>query len=136
MDRPLTVQIDRDDPEPAYQQIARQLRQHIAGGGLAPGACLPGVRSLASDLGVNMNTVARAYRVLEEQGFVRIRDRSGVEVVSPPRRADPDTRSALEDELAHLLMRLRQAGVGPDQLRRLVSREIDSLAEPGNESER
>jgi GntR family transcriptional regulator len=135
MDRPLTVQLDRDDPESAYQQIARQLRAYIASGALAVGAPLPGVRSLASDLGVNMNTVARAYRVLEEQGFVRIRDRSGAEVSAPPRKADPETRSSLQEELSHLLIRMRQAGVTPEQLRRLVNREIDALGGPGGESE-
>ena len=135
MDRPLTVQLDREDPEAAYQQIARQIRSHIAGGALAPGDQLPGVRGLASDLGVNMNTVARAYRVLEEQGFVRIRDRSGAEVAAPPRKADPETRSSLQQELSHVLIRMRQAGITADQLRRLVNREIDALGGPGSESE-
>jgi GntR family transcriptional regulator len=132
---PLTVHLDRDDPESAYHQIARQLRTHIASGALAPGTLLPGVRSLASDLGVNMNTVARAYRVLEEQGFVRIRDRSGVEVAPPPRRPDPDRKSSLQEELASLLIRMRQAGLTPDQLRRLVNREIDGLGGSAGESE-
>jgi DNA-binding transcriptional regulator YhcF (GntR family) len=84
----LAVVIRKDDPESAYQQIARQIRSHIVAGDLAPGTILPGVRTLASDLGVNINTVARAYRVLEEQGFARIRDRSGVEVLAPPRTAN------------------------------------------------
>jgi GntR family transcriptional regulator len=132
---PLTVRLDPDDAEPAYQQIARQIRGHVASGRLAPGAPLPGVRSLASDLGVNMNTVARAYRVLEEQGFVRIRDRSGVEVTSPPRRPDPERKESLQEELAGLLVRMRQAGLTPDQLRRLVNREIDTLAAPSGEHE-
>jgi DNA-binding transcriptional regulator YhcF (GntR family) len=127
MDRPLTVQLDRDDPEPTYHQIASQLRAHIASGALAAGSALPGVRSLASDLGVNLNTVAHAYRVLEEQGFVRIRDRSGVEVAAPSRRTDPGTRSSLQVELSNLLIRMRQAGLTPEHLRRLVDREIDAL---------
>jgi GntR family transcriptional regulator len=132
---PLTVRLDGDDPEPAYQQIARQLRWHVASGRLAPGAPLPGVRSLASDLGVNMNTVARAYRVLEEEGFVRIRDRSGVEVAPPPPRPDHDRKASLREELSTVLIRMRQAGLAPDQIRRLVDREIDGLAGPSAERE-
>jgi DNA-binding transcriptional regulator YhcF (GntR family) len=135
MDRALAIEIDPGRPEPAYQQIAAGIREHIASGALAPGASLPGVRRLAADLGVNINTVARAYRVLEEQGFVRIRDRSGVEVAVPKRRADPDERASLERELTALLARMRQAGVTPGQLRRVVGREIDALAGTGPESE-
>ena len=135
MAEPLTIEVDFDAPEPAYHQIASQIRRHIAGGGLGPGALLPGVRSLAADLGVNMNTVARAYRVLEEQGFVRIRDRSGVEVASPPRRADPGVRATLEQELTALVARMRQAGLTSDQVRRMVARTIDALGAAEKESE-
>lgn len=135
MDRALTIELDASRPDSAYQQIAARIREHIAGGALPPGALLPRVRSLAADLGVNINTVARAYRVLEDQGFVRIRDRRGVEVASPKRQATADEQAALERELASLLARMRQAGLAPAQLRRVAGREIDTLddAKPGSE---
>ena len=113
------IVIDRDRDEAAYEQIAAQIREAIATGALEPGSVLPGVRGLASDLGMNLNTVARAYRLLEEQGFVLIRDRSGVEVVSPPRGAPREARTALEEELWALLVRMRQAGLSPADLREL-----------------
>lgn len=121
------VTIDRDRPEAAYEQIAAQIREAVATGALAAGQTLPGVRSLASDLGVNLNTVARAYRLLEEQGFVRIRDRSGVEVTMPARRAAPQARAALEEELWALLVRMRQAGIGPEELRHIVVEHLGRL---------
>jgi len=62
--------VDPALPEPVYEQIARQLRIQIASGRLAPGTLLPPVRTLASDLGYNLNTVARSYRMLEAEGFV------------------------------------------------------------------
>src|SRR5512140_3079167 len=102
MDRPLVIQIDRLLDEPAYEQVARQVREAIATGTLKPHQMLPGVRSLASDLGVNLNTIARAYRLLEEQGFVQIRDRSGVEVAEPARRAPAEASAAFRDELWHV----------------------------------
>jgi DNA-binding transcriptional regulator YhcF (GntR family) len=120
VDAPLVILLQRDSPQAAYEQIAAQIRSAIADGRLAPRAVLPGVRGLASDLGVNFNTVARAYRVLEEQGFVRIRERSGVEVVTPARRAPAETRDALERELWGLLVRMRQAGMPPPSLRALT----------------
>ena len=50
----LVIVIDRDRSDAAYEQIAAQIREAIATGGLEPGSVLPGVRVLASDLGVNL----------------------------------------------------------------------------------
>jgi len=127
VDTPLVVAIDRDSTDAAYEQIAAQVRSAIATGHLPAGTILPGVRTLASDLGVNLNTIARAYRRLEEQGFVRIRVRSGVEVVTPARQASRDTREGLEQEMWELLVRVRQAGVSVSDLRHLVDRQIGRL---------
>jgi GntR family transcriptional regulator len=71
MDAPLVILLDRDRSDAAYEQIAAQIRAALATGVLEAGAILRGVRSLTADLGVNLNTVARAYRLLEEQGFTR-----------------------------------------------------------------
>jgi GntR family transcriptional regulator len=128
MSRELAVVLDRAAGEAAYEQIAAQIREAIATGALAAGSLLPGVRVLASDLGVNFNTVARAYRVLEEQGFVTIRDRSGVEVASPAARASGEARASLERELWGLLVRMRQAGFSERELRRAAEGCLDRLA--------
>ncbi len=124
----MALVVDRSGQEPVYEQIARQIRETITSGDLSPGAPLPPVRVVASDLGVNLNTVARAYRLLEEQGFVRIRDRAGAEVAAPAPRPDAGERDRLQAELRGLLARMRQAGVGTDELKRLAEREIGLLA--------
>lgn len=126
---PLTVVLDRGAGESAYEQIAAQVREAVATGALPPGTLLPGVRVLASDLGVNFNTVARAYRVLEEQGFVTIRDRSGVEVATPAARASREARAALERELWGLMVRMRQAGFSGHDLRTTAERCLERLRE-------
>jgi len=136
MDAALVIEIDRDRDEPAYEQVAQQIREAVATGGLKPGQLLPGVRSLAADLGVNLNTIARAYRLLEEDGFVEIRDRSGVEVAPPAKRAASGAGHALREELWHVLMRMRQAGVPLQAIRREVDRQLDKLLSPRRESER
>jgi len=124
----MLIEIDRQSEEPVIRQIVRQIREAVAGGLLAPGRELPSVRTLASDLEVNLNTVARAYRVLQDEGFVTIHGRSGVEVAAPAKRADAQTRMTLTNELRESLARLRQAGVQIPQLRKLVRREIDGLS--------
>jgi DNA-binding transcriptional regulator YhcF (GntR family) len=115
-----TLTLDWATGEPVYEQIADQIRDRIAAGDLPPGHALPPVRTLASDLGVNLNTVARAYRQLEEQGFVLIRDRAGAEVAAPAATADPDSLERLRHELRDVLQRMRQAGVTPDEIRGAV----------------
>jgi len=125
----LTLLVDWRDAEPVYAQIARQIRSRVATGEIAPGTMLPPVRSVATDLGVNLNTVARAYRVLEEEGFLRIQHRSGAEVVAPKRGSgDRERADRLRDDLSATLAQLRQSGVGTAELRRLVEREIDALS--------
>jgi len=118
--RAMNIVVDRASGEPVYEQIARQIRLRIAVGELPPGTQLPSVRTLASDLGLNLNTVARAYRVLEENGFVRIRSRSGAEVEPPHGRASDDVRRRLRSELKQLLAEMRQAGIGPNSARAMV----------------
>jgi DNA-binding transcriptional regulator YhcF (GntR family) len=128
MKAPVTIAIDWKSAEPVYGQIADQVRERIAAGQLRPGDPLPPVRTLASDLGVNLNTVARAYRLLEEEGFVKIADRAGTLVAAPAPSADTESRERLREDLREVLARMRQAGVGPEEMRRLAEREIASLS--------
>ena len=126
--RNMVVVVERNADEPVYEQIARQIRKLIASGELTPGMPLPTVRTLASDLGINLNTVARAYWRLEEEGFIRIHDRSGAEIMPPLRKPTAD-RDRLCEELKNLLARMHQAGFSSHELRRVAEREIASLAE-------
>lgn len=120
----LTITIDRELDEPVYEQVARQIRRLITAGSLSAGAALPAVRTLASDLSVNLNTVARAYRMLEREGFLKIRERAGVTVAAPAKKMDRSTRDALLSEIQILLSRLRQAGMSADELLETVRREL------------
>ena len=129
----MVVNVDRGADEPVYAQVARQLRALVAAGRLAPGAPLPPLRNLASDLGVSLNTVARAYRQLEAEGFLVIRDREGAVVAAPALRPEPEDVERLTDELRTALSRLRQAGVSARALSKLATREIESLSTNGND---
>lgn len=130
----LTVTIDRDLEEPVYGQVARQIRQLIASGSLAPGMTLPSVRRLSGDLGVNLNTIARAYRLLEGEGFLLIRGRSGVTVAPPAEEVEHSAQAELLVQLRTTLARLRQAGVTGDELLGLVRREVSAMDGQGTEN--
>lgn len=64
------IQIDLRSSEPIYLQIVRQIEQLVAAGSLKQGDQLPTVRELATALRINFNTVARAYRLLDEERLI------------------------------------------------------------------
>lgn len=128
------LELDAAIDEPIYGQIAARIRERILRGDLRTGHRLPAVRTLASDLGVSLNTVARAYRRLDDEGFVRIVDRVGVEVTAPP-ILEPGEGHDLRRRLRADLAALREAGLEPRQISALVEREIERL-DPPNGGER
>lgn len=110
MDPILTL--DRDSPVPAVQQIADGLRVLLVEGILKPGDGLPPVRELALELVVHFNTVAQAYRLLEEEGWLELRRKHGtlVRQRTAPQPA-PETNAAFVIELTRLLARYRSRGL-------------------------
>ena len=64
----MVIRIDQKSEEPLYLQIRSQIIAAIATGELVPGTALPSVRALASDLGINLHTVNKAYAVLRDEG--------------------------------------------------------------------
>ncbi|MBE7325659.1 GntR family transcriptional regulator [Nocardioides sp. Y6] len=73
--------VDHDAAEPVYEQVRRQVVEAVSDGLLAPGDKLPPVRTLASDLGLAVNTVAKAYKELEAAAVVATRGRAGTVVL-------------------------------------------------------
>ena len=64
------IHLNSRDPRPIYEQIMDNLRRLIISGGVVPGERLPSVRELAAQLAINPNTIQRAYRELENQGYL------------------------------------------------------------------
>ncbi|HEY7192043.1 MAG TPA: GntR family transcriptional regulator [Vicinamibacterales bacterium] len=73
----MNIVIQVNAPEPVYEQIVRQIHDAVKSGKLKANTPLPTVRQLADDLAINRNTVARAYRILEEQGVTLTAGRKG-----------------------------------------------------------
>lgn len=94
-------QIDARSPIPLYIQIADRLRIAVATGELPPGAALPSVRQLASQLRVNPATVVQAYRELEHAGAVESRQGAGTFV----RELGEARRDSERQREAHRLVR-------------------------------
>lgn len=78
----LPISVDLAAAEPPFEQVRTQLAGQIAAGARAEGDRLPTVRALAADLGLAVNTVARAYRELEAEGLVTTHRRAGTVVAA------------------------------------------------------
>src|SRR5580765_593059 len=110
------IAIDTASAVPPYEQLRTQLARQIQKRTLAVGARLPTIRHLAADLGLAVNTVARAYRELEEAGLIETRGRAGSFVSAAGEQARERVRRAAEGYAALALA----AGVDAAEALRIV----------------
>ncbi len=82
----IELKIDRQSGVPLYRQIIERIWAAVASGTLKPGAQLPTVRSVAVDLAINPNTVAKAYREMEIQGVLESQQGTGTFVAERPQK--------------------------------------------------
>ena len=75
---------------PIYLQVMSQVKHAVASGELQPGDQLPTVRQLAADLRVNFNTIARAYRSLDEEGIISTQHGRGTYILEPASERDSE----------------------------------------------
>jgi len=123
-------QIDPRSATPLYAQIAHRIKVGIASGELRPGAGLPSVRQLAGQLRLNPATVVQAYRELESEGFVEMRQGAGTFV----REVDATRRSEERAGEARRLIRAMLAdaaslGMSAGELRTAFDRELGGASQ-------
>ena len=115
------ITIDDAAGQPPFEQVRSQLARRISDRELAVGARLPTVRALATELGLAANTVARAYRELEEAGMVETRGRAGTFVSALGDRS----RVALRQAAAGYASTVRALGIDADEALRAVRVALD-----------
>lgn len=120
------ITIDETDRRPIYQQVVDEIKAIIAAGELPEGSTLPPVRQVAADLGVNLNTVAVAYRKLQEAGLISIKHGSGAVVIS--RVAPKGDEERLQSKLMPVLTDMVLAGMTRSEVLAMVSTSLRRLA--------
>lgn len=120
-------QIDPRSATPLYAQIAGRLRVAVAAGELRPGEPLPSVRQLASKLRVNPATVVQAYRDLETEGFVEMRQGAGtfVKEVVPERKATERSKQAI-DLVRQMIAEAGRLGLTAKELQQAIEQELEA----------
>ena len=122
--------VNASDERPLYQQIVDGIKALIARGDLREGTALPSVRHVASSLGVNMNTIAIAYRQLQEEGLVTVRHGAGAVVAS--RRLRGGRPEELRKPLRTALTQMILAGLKYREIVAAVREELESLQQRGD----
>ena len=97
-EKKLTLRLDFHSGLPIYTQIVNQIQSQLANGRLKPGDQLPTVRALAQELRVNFNTVARAYRILDEARIISTQQGRGTYIteIPPPNISEKLRNESLE----------------------------------------
>lgn len=109
---------------PLNDQIVAALRRAIATGGVQVGQELPPVRQLAADLSVNLNTVARAYNVLQDQGLLHTARGRGTRITSEREVASGPAAPPLNERMLDVIADAKLAGLDEARVRELLETTI------------
>ena len=120
------IVVDENDHRPIYRQVADEIKALIARGELIEGTALPPVRQVAADLGVNLNTVASAYRELQREGLITVRHGAGA-IVASRTNVQEKTDNELRKPLRSALTQLVLAGLQKTEIMAIVSDELRGL---------
>ncbi len=116
------IRVDLDSAVPLYAQIERQLRALLAEERWKAGDRLPSVRETAVRLGVNPLTVAKAYRLLQDEGLLESRPGAGIYAARAPRSPRGDRRAAVLRKLEEALEEAR--GLPREELEELFEQAL------------
>jgi len=125
--------IDPHNGLPIYDQIVRQIKFAVAGGVLKSSEMIPSVRELARELAINPNTIARAYRQLQDDGVLNGVRGTGLEVASGAAARCRDERIKLiRARLRQVLTEAKQSHLESAQVRELVEKEMKVVEKETN----
>jgi GntR family transcriptional regulator len=122
----LTLQIDFRSGLPIYTQIVNQVQTQVVNGSLNPGDQLPTVRALAEELRVNFNTVARAYRLLDEERIISTQQGRGTYIteIPPPKVSERLRKEMLESLAEKYVSEAMRLEFSKSEIKQMVSDQI------------
>lgn len=131
---PLDFSLDFRSGVPIYVQVVEQVQQLVISGRLKPGDQLPTVRQLASELRVNFNTIARAYRMLDEEGVISTQQGRGTYIIDEPAAGLTERlkSATLEEHTIRFLNEMLQQGYDPAEVKQMLERKIADLMKDGS----
>ncbi|HTX92871.1 MAG TPA: GntR family transcriptional regulator [Anaerolineales bacterium] len=122
----MNLEIDFRSGIPIYLQVVERIKERLAAGRLKPGDQLPTVRSLALELRVNFNTIARAYRILDEAGVISTQQGRGTYIMEapPPEVSEQIRLQALADLTQRYIADAERLGASPEELVQILKDQV------------
>jgi len=127
----LILQIDFRSGLPIYTQIVNQIQSQVVNGILKPGDQLPTVRALAEELRVNFNTIARAYRILDEERIISTQQGRGTYIteIPPPKVREQLRKESLEALTQRYISEAMRLEFSKSEIRQMVSDQLKVWSE-------
>jgi GntR family transcriptional regulator len=129
----MNIEVNFRSGVPIYVQIMDQVKHMVATGEIKPGDQLPTVRQMAADLRVNFNTIARAYRLLDEAGIISTQHGRGTFILELPSEANGE-RLRKEDLLRltrHYLTEAHRLDYPPEKVKEIFESQYHLWEESG-----
>jgi GntR family transcriptional regulator len=122
----MNLEIDFRSGIPIYLQVVERIKERLAAGQLRPGDQLPTVRSLAMELRVNFNTIARAYRIMDDSGIISTQQGRGTFILElpSPEVSESIRQKALEELTRRYLADAERLGVSPEELEGVLNKQV------------
>ena len=117
----MLLTVNLESGQPIYIQIRNRIVEGIASGELKDGDALPPVRTLASELGVNLHTVNKAYHMLRIEGFVKMNRSRGTVISSDTGRDAGDFMEAARATLKNIVSEAITRSIGREQLTGIIN---------------
>ena len=129
----MQIEIDLLSKIPIYVQIIDQVKHMIATGSLEPGDQLPTVRQMATDLRVNFNTIARAYRMLDEEGLISTQHGRGTYILPPSTEENGERlrRQDIEWLTRHYLNEAAELDYTAEEVKEIFEKFVNQWVEGG-----
>lgn len=127
-------EINPSNGVPVYEQVSRQIMFAIASGAIETGEFIPSVRELAKELAINPNTVARAFRDLQNQNVIQAVRGTGVAVAKGAKARCVASRTRLiRQRLRDVLTEARQSQLTDAELGEIVKAELQNSKKEQNQ---
>lgn len=119
----MQIRLDPTSELQLYKQLSNQLIELIAQGHFKNGDTLPAVRTMAADLGINVNTVSKSYHELEEKGLIELKPKSKAKIIGGQKRTLSESEvEKVEDALKPIVAEAYALGFEKDQMSNLFNR--------------
>ena len=122
----MNLEIDFRSGIPIYLQVVERIKERLAAGQLRPGDQLPTVRSLAMELRVNFNTIARAYRIMDDSGIISTQQGRGTYILElpSPEVSESIRQKALQELTRRYLADAERLGVSQEELEGVLNKQV------------